>query len=166
MRFIRTVKGVLAVVRVPTVSKPEVQALAARAWVSHMLDTLGFLQGKFGEQSVKAYIDWMGSQTAKKFKAARASSPAKFAEANARTAKNVYGGKVKLKTGPDRAILRIIECGWLKALTELPASIRASREDYCNGCLAFFSVVAANLGLNLKGKLLEKGCRMAIRKKA
>jgi hypothetical protein len=140
--------------------------MAARASVNQILGTLSFLQGKFGEQAVKAYRDWMAGQAAKGFRTAKASSPAKFAEANALLAKNAYGSKVKLKAAQNRAVLRLAECGWLKALMELPASARIPRESFCEGCLAYFSTVATDLGLKLKGKLLEKGCRMTVRKKA
>lgn len=153
-------------VRILTATKPEAQALASKAWVNHMLGTLDFLQGRFGEQVIKVYLDWMAGKAAEGFKAAKAVTPSKFAEANALLAKNAYGSKVKLKAFNDRrAVLRINECSWLKAFMEIPATARIPREKFCEGCLDYFSAVASELGLKFRGKLLEKGCRMSIKKK-
>ena len=152
-------------VRIPTAAKPEVQVMAARAWVNQILGTRNFLQEKFGEQAIKVYLDWMAEKGAGRLKAAKATSPTKFAEANALLAKNAFGSKAKLKAVDDeRAVLRMVECGWLKALMELPASARVPREKFCEDCLAYFSAVASKLGLKLRGKLLEKGCRMSVKK--
>ena len=152
-------------VRIPTANKPEVQVMAARAWVNQMLGTLGFLHEKFGENAIKVYLDWMAENMAERMRSQKATTPPKFAEANAILAKNAYGSKVKLKAvDGERAVLRVNRCGWLQALMELPDSARMPREKYCEGCLAYFSAAASKLGLKLRGKLLEKGCRMSVRK--
>jgi len=48
---------------------------------------------------------------------------------------------------------------------ELLTSASIPRENFCEGYLTYFSTVATDLGLKLKGKLLEKSCRMTVRKK-
>ncbi|MHC1586424.1 MAG: hypothetical protein ACXQTV_02620 [Candidatus Hecatellaceae archaeon] len=153
-------------VRIPTFpGKKEVQALASKVWVNHLLNTLAFISRKGGEQAVKEYMDWMAEQTAETLRAEGEVTPRKFAEANALTAKNLYGCKVKVDATDHRATVRFLRCRWLETFQSLPASKQITRQTYCENCLAYFSAIAEKLGLRLKGKLLSSGCRMTIKRR-
>ncbi len=153
-------------VEVPELTPEEGRKLAARAWVSGLYATMGFLAERLGPEAISDYSRYSAGLAALQLRQAGVSDSLSFALANATLFKNAYGSEVEVSGSPEEAELKLVRCANLEAALELAErGLPVERERHCAGCLNYMRALAEELGLKLSGQLTEKGCTMKVRRR-
>ena len=151
---------------VPDLTPEEGRKLAARAWVSGLYATMGFLAERLGPEAISDYCRYSAKLAALQLRQAGVSDPLSFALANATLFKNAYGSEVEVSGGPEEAELRLVRCANLEAALELARKgLPVERRGHCAGCLSYMGALAEELGLELSGQPTGRGCVMRVRRR-